>query len=140
MQHDLIDPLRRIDCITLTPIIADRIRENASGAVETRRADRPAHLRISLEPMLRILIPEMERAVATGGAEGAVLRVERDGVDGVDVADVAGVRWWLAVAFEAEVRAVVFFLDILDGAAAFNAANSEAGRVSEAGDYARLPF
>jgi hypothetical protein len=45
-----------------------------------------------------ILVPEVERAVRAGGAEGAVDGVEGDGIDGVDFAAVVG--RWFAVAFE----------------------------------------
>lgn len=44
------------------------------------------------------------------------------------------------MAFEAEIGGRVFLLDVLDGAAAFDAADCEAGGVSEAGDDAGLPF
>lgn len=66
--------------------------------------------------------------------------VERDGVDGVDVALVA--RAWRcdAVAFEAEVLRGVLLLDVLDGAAALDAADCEARRVLETLHGARLPF
>ena len=55
--------------------------------------------------MLGVTVPEVERAVAAGGAEGTVLRVEGNGVDGVDVGDVARVGGCLPMAFEGEVRA-----------------------------------
>ena len=56
--------------------------------------------------MLCVLVPEVECAVRSGGAEGAVLRVERDGVDGVDAGDVAVGGVLLAMAFEGEIEAV----------------------------------
>ena len=40
---------------------------------------------------------------------------------------------------EGHIRLILFF-DILNGASAFNTANSEAGRVDEAADDARLPL
>lgn len=43
-------------------------------------------------------VPEVEGAVRSCGAEGAVYGVEGDGVDGVDVGHVVG--GWVAVAFE----------------------------------------
>ncbi len=55
--------------------------------------------------MLGVLVPEVEGAVGTRGAEGAVLWVEGDGVYRVDFCYVT--RSWvlLAVAFEGEVEA-----------------------------------
>jgi hypothetical protein len=55
--------------------------------------------------VFRVLVPEVECSVAAGGAEGAVHRVEVDGIDGEDVGDVGG-GGRLAVAFEGEVGAV----------------------------------
>ena len=82
----------------------------------------------------------MECAVRAGGAESAVDGVEGDGVYGVYVALVAGPGGGLPMAFEAEVGGGVFFLDVLDGAAAFYGADGEAGRIGEAGYDSRLPF
>lgn len=148
MQHDLVHPSGHIRRIPFTPIVTDTIREDAARAIEIRRADGAAHLGIPLEPMLCVLVPEMEGAVAAGGAEGAVLRVEGDGVDAVDVGAVVcgagggGARGGGrgAVAFEGEVGGGVLFLDVLDGAAALDAADGEAGAVVEARHDARLPF
>ena len=106
MQHDLRDLLRRILRVSLTPIIADGVRENASIPVERRRYNGPADLRIALQAVLGVFVPEVEGAVGAGGAEGAVLWVEGDGVDAVDVALVAHVRDVAAVAFEGEVGTV----------------------------------
>lgn len=89
--------------IPLTPIITYSIGKDIPIAVERCGANRASNLRVPLEPVLRILVPEMERAVAAGGAEGAVHRVERDGVDAVDFGDVAVGGVGLPVAFEGEV-------------------------------------
>ena len=126
--------------IPLTPIITHRIREDRARAVEARRRDRLPHLRIALEAVLCVFIPEVERAVGAGGAERAVDGVERDCVDGEDVDRVAGVGGRLAVALEGEVVGRVFFLNVVEGAAAFDGADGEAGRVDEAADDPRLPF
>ena len=56
--------------------------------------------------MFSVTVPEVERAVAAGGAKGAVLGVEGDGVYGVDVGDIAGIGGGLPMAFEGEIRAV----------------------------------
>lgn len=161
MQHDLIDRLRRINRIPLTPIVANRVREDAPRAIEGGGRDGTPHFGVALEPVLGVLVPEVKRAVGAGGAEGAVHGVEVDGVDGVDVGLVAGVGGGLAVAFEGEVGARrgvsrmyargkgtwgrgkvpgVFVFDVLDGAAAFYASDRKARGVGEAGDDSGLPF
>lgn len=105
MQHDLIHRLRRIARVPFAPVITDRVRENGAGPVETGGADRAADLGVALKAVFGVLVPEVEGAVAAGGAEGTVDGVEVDGVDGVDVGDVAAGGWGLAVAFEGEVCA-----------------------------------
>lgn len=142
VQHDFVRQLRRVDAVPLTPIIAHTIRENIALPTEVRRGDGSAHLRVPFQSMFGVLVPEMERPVRAGGAEGAVLRVEGDGVDGVDVCVAAApdARLSGAVAFEGEVRRSVFLLDVLDGASTLHAADGEAAAVVEAGDDSRLPF
>ena len=108
MQHNLIRPPRDIMRIPLTPIIANRIRKNIPLPIEARRADAAAYFGIPLEAVLGVLVPEVEGAVATRCAEGAVDRVEGDGVYGVDFCGVPGGRVGLAVAFEGEVFASHF--------------------------------
>ena len=103
MQHNLIHPLRRIDGISFTPIVADCICKNITVSVKRCARDCASDLWIPLQSMLGVFIPKMEGSVTASGAEGAVYGVEADGVDGVDVADVAAVGRCLAVAFEAEV-------------------------------------
>ena len=85
MQHNLINPSLPTLPIPLTPIIADRICKDIASPVEARRADGAADLRVALEAVLGVLVPEVEGAVAAGGGEGAVYGVEGDGVYGVDV-------------------------------------------------------
>lgn len=63
MQHNLINPLRRIIRIPLTPIITNRVRKNIPSPIKRRARYRPPHLRIPLQSMLRILIPEMKGAI-----------------------------------------------------------------------------
>lgn len=108
MQHDLVDRLRGVDRVAFAPVVADGVGEDAAGAVEGRGRDRPAHLRVPLEPMLGVLVPEMEGAVGAGGAEGAVHRVEGDGVDAEHVRHVACRGRRLSVAFEGKVGAKAF--------------------------------
>lgn len=57
---------------------------------------------------MRVLVPEVERAVRAGRAEGAVDGVEGDGVYGVGADGV--VCGWGAVAFECEVETRVGLL------------------------------
>lgn len=54
--------------------------------------------------MLGVLVPEVEGAVAASGAEGTVLRVERDSIYGVDFGDIAILGVLLAVAFKGKVE------------------------------------
>ena len=140
MQHDFIRQLRRIGVEPFTPIIADRIRENASRAIERGRADRAPYLGIPLQPILGILVPEMERAVAPRGREGALHGMEVDRVDRIHVADIALRGRGLPMALEAEIRILVLLLDVLDRAAALDGAHGEPRRVREAGHHPRLPF
>ena len=138
MQHNLARILARIERVPLAPIITNGISENIPRAIEICRADAPAHLRIAFETVFGVFVPEVEGAVAAGGAEGAVHGVEADGVDGEDVASV--VDGIAAVAFEAEVVALVFVVDVLDGAAAFDTADREARAICKRADGSRLPF
>ena len=103
MQHNLVRRALRIRRITLTPIIAHRVSEDITSAVERGARDRAPNSCIALKAVLSVLIPEVEGTIASSGAEGAVDGVEADGVDGVDVADVAVVRRGFTVAFEREV-------------------------------------
>ena len=140
MQHNLIHARRRMLRISLTPIITRRVRKDLSRPTERRRTDRLPNLRKTLESVFRILVPEVKRAVRPARAECAVYGMEGDGIDGEYVGDVARVGWCDAVAFEAEIVGLVFFLDVLDGAAALDAADGETRRVREAGHDARLPL
>ena len=105
MQLDLDGVLRSVSAKALAPVVADGIRENVAVAGEARGGDGAADLGVPLEAVLGVLVPEMEGAVGACGAEGAVLRVEGDGVDRVDFGHVALRGVLLAVAFEGEVEA-----------------------------------
>ena len=100
MQHNLVGQLRRIDGVALAPIVTDGVGKNIAGAVEGRGGDGAAYFRVALEPVLGVLVPEMERAIAAGCAEGTVDGVEGDGVDGKYVGHVALCGRGLSVAFE----------------------------------------
>ena len=76
MQHDLIRIPRHVTTISLTPIITDRIRKNIALPAKSRTAYRAPDLRIALQSMLSVLIPEMECPVGSCSTECAVLWVE----------------------------------------------------------------
>jgi hypothetical protein len=99
--------LDRILCIiatvSLTPIVAHGIRKDIARTTECGRSDTSTNLWVAFEPVLGVLVPEVEGAVGASGAEGAVDGVEGYGVYGVDFCDVALGRVGLAVAFEGEV-------------------------------------
>lgn len=103
MQHDLVGVRGRVALVALAPVVADGVGKDAARLVERCRRDAAADVGVALEAVLRVLVPEVEGAVATGCAEGAVLRVERDVVDGVHAGGVALGR--VAVALEGEVGA-----------------------------------
>lgn len=101
MQHDLDGVVLRIVLVALAPVVADGVGKDAAALVERRRRDAAADVGVALEAVLGVLVPEVERAVGAGGAEGAVDGVEGDGVDGVDVDGV--VDGGVAVALEGKV-------------------------------------
>ena len=90
--------------------------------------------------MLGVLVPEMKGSVAPSRAKCAVLRVKGDGVDGEDVGIVDTRGGLRSVAFETEIGAAIFFLDVLYGAAAFDATDGKTAPIAEAGDDSCLPF
>jgi len=103
MQHDLSRIVGRVSLVALGPVVADGVRKYGAVAVELGCRNAATHIRVALEPMLRVLVPEVEGTVATGRAKRAVLRVEGDGVDRVHVGHV--ILRGVAVAFEGEVHA-----------------------------------
>jgi len=106
MQHNFVRMLRTVASISFAPVVAHSIGEDISSVVECCSCDAVADGRIALESVFSDTVPEVECAVGTSGAEGAVDGVEGDGVNGVDLRDV--VLGWVAVAFEGEVRAASF--------------------------------
>jgi hypothetical protein len=104
MQHDLCRIAGRVVLVSFAPVVTNGISENGTSLVERGGRDGSAHIRIPLEPVLGILVPEVERAVGSSGAEGAVDGVEGDVIDGVDVDGVVDGR--ITVALEREVGAV----------------------------------
>jgi hypothetical protein len=105
MQLDLDRVLRVVPAVSLTPVVANRVRKDVACAREGGGGDAAADFWVAFEAVLGVLVPEVEGAVAAGGAEGAVDGVEGNCVDAVDFGDVALVGVRLAVAFEGEVEA-----------------------------------
>jgi len=103
VQHDLVGVLGVVGSVSLVPIVRDGVREDGAVVVEVSAADASTNLRVTLQTVLGVLVPEVECAVATGCAEGAVDGVEGDGVDRVDVGHIAGVGGVLTMALEREV-------------------------------------
>ena len=100
MQHYLVGHLCRVEAVSFAPVIADGVGEDGAIPVEGGCADRATNFGISLETMFGILVPEVEGSVAACSAEGAVLRMEGDGVHGIDIGDVAAAWWCLSMTFE----------------------------------------
>lgn len=126
VQHDLVGSLLGIGGVTLAPVVADRVSEDISSAVESGGSDRASDSGVTLETVLRILIPEVESTVRTSSAEGAVNGVERDSVNGVDIADIAVCGRGFTVALEGEVGGGILLLDVLNSTAALDGADREA--------------
>lgn len=126
MQHDLVDSLLGIGGVTLAPVVADGVSEDISSTVESGGSDRASDSGITLQTVLRILIPEVESAVGTSRAECTMDGVERDSVNRVDIADIAVCRRGFTVALEGEVRGGILLLDVLNSTAALDRADSEA--------------
>ncbi len=124
----------------LAPVVTDGIRKDAAVVVERRAHNRAPHLRVPLQPVLGVLVPEVERAVAPRRAEGAVHRMPVDVVDGKHLARVPVHGILLPVTLEGEVLAGVGLLDVLHRAAPLDGPDGEARRVREAADHARLPL
>lgn len=103
MQHDL-DWLRLcVGLVALGPVVAYGVGENVAVLVEVGRGDAAANVGVSLESVLGVFVPEMERAIRAGRREGTVDGVEGDIVDSVDVGNVS--LGWITVALEGEVGA-----------------------------------
>lgn len=101
MHHDFVWILLVVRIVSHTPIIANSIGKNLAVAIESCGRDGARSFGVPFQPVLRIFVPEVEGSIGPGSAEGAMYRVERDGVDRVDRCDIVG--WRVAVAFEGEV-------------------------------------
>ena len=155
MQHDLVRVLLVVAGVALAPVVADGVGEDGAVVVEGAGGDGAADGRVALQAVLGDAVPEVKCAVGAGGAEGAVLRVEGDGVDGVDVRHV--VLGWVAVAFEGEVHAGfcvsitrekkmldsllgIFLFHILDSTSTLNTPNRKSVCLGETANDSRLPL
>lgn len=104
MQHDLYRVVGGVGLISLAPVITNGVGKDGPGLVEFGGRDAATNVRIAFQSVLRVLVPEMECAVATSCAESSMLRVEGDVVHGIDIYDLILGR--VSVAFEGEVRPV----------------------------------
>ena len=76
VQHHLGRVARGVALEALAPVVADSVGKDRPGLVERRRRDASSDVGVTLEPVLGILVPEVEGAVATRRAECSVLWVE----------------------------------------------------------------
>jgi len=125
---------------SFAPVICNSVGKDVTRMVEGSRHNRTTNFRIALEAVFSILVPEVIGAVAACGAEGTVNRVPRDGVDTVDPGQVAIGSVLLTMALEGEIGALILIIDVLHGAATFNASYSKSGGVQEAANDACLPL
>ena len=88
MEHYLALLLLVVLLISLTPVITYSICENTALSIERSSSDRCTSVRVTLESVLRVSVPEVKCAVTTGGGECTVFWVERDCVHAVYIADV----------------------------------------------------
>lgn len=140
MKHHLVGQLLGVGRVALTPVVAHSVGKDVSSAVESGAGNCSPNGRIALQTMFRVLVPEVESAVTTGGAEGTVNRMEGDSIERINVVDVALIGRGLTVTFEAEVGARVLIFDILDGTATFDTTNGKPGGINETVDCPRLPL
>ncbi len=103
VKHDFVGILRVVPLVSLGPVVGDGVGEDGTVLVELGGGDATADIRVALETVLRVLVPEVERAVRPGRGEGAVDGVEGYVVDGIDVG--YGSLGRVAVALEGEIRA-----------------------------------
>ena len=76
MQQNLVRMARGHSAMTLAPVVADRVGEDRARFIECRRGDAAAHIRITLETVLGVFVPEVKRPIATRCAKGTMLWVE----------------------------------------------------------------
>ncbi len=88
----------------LAPIIADGVGEDVSVFAEARCDDAATNLRVALEAVLGVLVPEVKSAIRAGGGEGTMLWVERYGIYGVNLCDIAIGGVLLTMALKGEIE------------------------------------
>lgn len=157
MQHNLNGIVLVVVLIALTPVVADSISEDRARCVERSGGDASSNVGISLQSVLRVLIPEMKRAIRSCRTERAVLGMDRDGIDGMRLDNIVDSR--IAMTFEGEVRSAlvsggttsasafeefrdlpcILLLDVLDGASSFNTPDGEPITFLKAADCSCLP-
>lgn len=101
MHHDFVRILWRIERVAFTPIVTNGIGKDIAGPIECCCCDGASYGWIALEPVFGNSVPKVKGSVGASSAEGAVLRVEGDGIDRVDIGHVTLRR--IAMAFEGEV-------------------------------------
>ncbi len=144
VQKDVVLLLRIVELVPLRPVVAGGVGEDLAPGGEGRPGDRLLHLLRGLQLGAGVLVPEGVAAVGADGGQRAVLRVEGDVVHHEDVLEVV-VGAIGAVALEGEVVLRIGRTEVLNGDAALDAADGEAGRrvvrllaVGEDGDAAVL--
>lgn len=138
VKHDLVRVILLASLVSLAPVVAYGISKDSTARVECGCCDAATYSGVALQSMLRVLVPEMESAIATSGAECTVLWVERDIIDRVDIGDVALRR--VTVTLEGEIASRILLLDVLNRAATFNGTNSETRRIRKAAHDTSLPL
>ena len=89
------------------PVVADRIREDVSVAVERRGRDGSPGLGVALETMFGIFVPEVKGTVGASSTKCTVDGMKGDGVNGVDIRAVTLVGNVLAMTFKGKIGAGV---------------------------------
>lgn len=105
MQHHLDRVVLSVVLVALGPVVAYSIGEDGTVLVEGCGSDAATNVRVALETVLGVLVPEVECSIGTSSAECAMDRVERNIVDGVDIGDAVG--WGVAMTLEREVGAAM---------------------------------
>ena len=140
MKNDLKIVLSVVELVPLGPIVTHRISEQIPRRIKLHRSDRVLAGLERFELGSVVFIPKYERTVASCGCESSVRGIESNVVQSVNlpVGRATAGGSGDAVAFELEVAVFAGFLtggvDVGDGDAAFDAADSEAAFVVEAFD------
>lgn len=101
VHHDLVGILRGIGRVTFAPVVADGICENCARLVEIGCADSASDVRVTFQPMLCILVPEVKGTIRSCCAESSMYGMEGYRVDRVHICHVAD--WRITVTFKGEI-------------------------------------